>query len=134
MLEDFDPPSAPTVKEYAVTVNDGNGLQIQCSGGGGDVFLAGVEVIGLSSTGAGETRRPAGTRSSLGLLRAQKGYLLTVGSVGAYRLEIVNPRGAIVRSFSGTGPAHHTFSAARGVYIVRHAHAPGMQQKVLTVH
>ncbi len=57
----------PLVKEFPVTVLDGNGLEIVCEkDSGNDVFEAGIEIIGGSSTGqpleAGEIRllEPAG--------------------------------------------------------------------------
>lgn len=55
VLENFDPVTAAggankaVVKEFPVTVADGNGLQIDCSGSG-DVFEAGIEIIGAGST------------------------------------------------------------------------------------
>lgn len=55
------------VKDFAVTVADGNGLQLACDGNGGDVFECGIEVIGFTATSPLVLTGPeAGTNWSVG--------------------------------------------------------------------
>jgi hypothetical protein len=126
VLEGFDPPdNVITVKEYTVTVSDGDGLQIEAKKTtGNDIFEAGIEVIAEKS-GTSTTERRARiprNRSPYSIERATDGRVqIAVQYTRPYTIALIDVSGAVVGTIAGNQPGSHRLPGrgAAGVYIVR---------------
>lgn len=123
VLSDFSPTvNTAVVKEFLVDVSDG--LRIEAKSHGGDVFLAGIEVLaGNNPCGPvaadGSTRRNATTAVPMRVIKAASGgFLLKVNAESSYRIDIFDMRGAVVKSFFGKGVSRHVWDGdvAAGIY------------------
>lgn len=140
VLNDFDiiPEAGGTntalIKEFDVTVSDGNGLQIVGDANGGmDVLIAGCEIAR-----AGTTRKIVsslrGTNGGyFNVSRTHRGeYNIAVNHNGFHKVDIVKLNGATVASFDGNNAKTHVWKtdAAKSVYIIRLQH----DSRVITKH
>lgn len=124
------------VKEFDVTVSDGNGLQIACDPGtGNDVFEAAIEVLRTGGTGA-RNFGAANAHGSAGrtplIRRTARG--IEVQGAGGSGVRIYNPAGACVFDRQGTTAASLTFRpSASGLYIVRVSIGTGIVWRQIAV-
>ena len=115
-------PEGPEVREYNVTVSDGNGLTIECIGNGeSDVFEAGIEVTydGGSATEAYKS----GFGSGIDGLRVYKisGGRYRISALSGkepFSARIVSVNGTVVESFSGRGSGIWNPECASGLYFI----------------
>ena len=115
-------PEGPEVREYNVTVSDGNGLTIECVGNGeSDVFEAGIEVT--YAGGSATESYMAGFGSGIEGLRIHeisggKYRISALSGKEPFSARIVSVNGTVVESFSGRGSGIWAPKCASGIYFV----------------
>ena len=115
-------PEGPEVREYNVTVSDGNGLTIECIGNGeSDVFEAGIEVT--YDGGSTTESYMAGFNTGVDGLRVRKisGGKYRISALSGkepFSARIVSVNGTVVESFSGRGSGVWAPRCASGLYFV----------------
>lgn len=131
VLDGFDVATAAggldkaVARDFAVTVADGNGLQIDCSrGSSNDVFECAIEITGAAST-AGEPRPMAPSKrmpASLDVRQMPDRYVrIALHDASGDRLvEIAGVDGRMVERFHGSAgqTAYLWRAASPGVYLV----------------
>lgn len=129
------------VKEVDVAVEDGNGLQIECSGSdGSDVFECGIEVIAWSS-GAVATpgSNVSASASMAGGLRyltlPTGGFSVSISTPQSYSIEVLDLQGRSVFREVGFGPSEIAWPGTRsaGTYVLRIRHGRSVVRKRLVL-
>lgn len=109
LLTDFDViaeaggASIALVKDLPVSVSDGNGLQLSCTGGEGDVFENGLEIIGFKAS------------QPLTLTVPTSGQEFKVGSELVVTWEATVAIGGIVVEFSPDGDEYYPLTLGNSV-------------------
>ncbi len=131
VLDNFDIATAAggldkaVAREFAVTVADGNGLQIDCSRGlSNDVFECAIEIAGVATVSALKQPKARSKRSPLCLdvRRMCDGHIRIAvrNATGQSRIEITGVDGRTVERFGcSAGDATYSWHAPRpGIYFV----------------
>lgn len=120
------------VKEYTVTVDDGNGLQVKGENGGNDVFVSGIEITAGSASSAWVTHRATAGEPWRILQTAGGDYLIAVSARQFHSLQIVNLNGAVVQRFFGKRQAVYKWRPTScGVYFANMVANTGSGDRVL---
>ncbi|MBD3390653.1 MAG: hypothetical protein GF418_01395 [Chitinivibrionales bacterium] len=92
-------------KDFTVAVTDGNGLQLECNGNGGDVFECGLEIIGYSTQ-----------QDPVRLISPNGGEGYAVGQTITIMWEAADPSGSFVIQVSlDAGLSWHQITGENGV-------------------
>lgn len=137
VLTGYAPPvNQVEVKQFPVTVSDGDGLQIAIAkGNGNDAFVNALEISAESATNRAAASHARGDLESRFHSRVHRGgYLFSVALYQNYSLELFTASGKLLRRFSAGAP--RTFSlpanSVAGIGFARLV--AGNREKTVAIH